>query len=110
MKALIASTLVVGILWLAGVTVIAVWPVVADAPWEDEGEASTAEAPIVSAEPTSSCEALSYQDRHEMCAEFARCPIIVQPGTYIESAKYQACMECGPDKVRSTATGKYFCG
>lgn len=34
MKALTALAIALGILWLTGVTVIAVWPVVADAPWE----------------------------------------------------------------------------
>jgi len=42
MKALITLAIALGILWLAGVTVIAVWPVVANAPWEDANGESTA--------------------------------------------------------------------
>ena len=43
MKPLFLFAGVLLFLWLAGVTVLAVWPVVADAPWEDGIDSQEAE-------------------------------------------------------------------
>lgn len=42
-------------------------------------------------------EAVSYKDKHDICHEFAT--ITRLRHSEIDDNKYQACMQCGPDRV-----------
>jgi hypothetical protein len=98
MKVVIALAIALGILWLVGVTVIAVWPVVGNAPWED-GDGGTAKpvAPIATG-----FEALSYKEKNDICHEFASLKLS-GGGELTQYLKYKKCMECGPERVVGTA-------
>jgi hypothetical protein len=94
LKFVVAGMAVV-ILVLAGVTGFLVYENVS----EDDGGGTTRGE---STTPTG-WEAVSYEDKHSICHEFAT-TVFREGATLTNDDAYKACMKCGPEKAQNSGT------